>query len=301
MTQGQPRDNADLSFDPLHRSADIVQMIAWLTGEPGDVVRTKLEAERRRPGSTVAREYDGPRHVCAPELDAFYSHTSAFVYELAVWNRNLLKSRMRKWVGQRLSASGRPLDVLCMGDGLGFDSLHLARQGHRVTFFELPGLTERFARELFARSDVNVTVLTDRSLITCGSFDAITCFDVLEHVSDPAATVRWMRSQLRAGGLLYVSAPFYMIHRAYPTHLRANRRHSGSMKLYTDSGLELAGGVWTWHPLVFQAPGDGKLRCSRLTRWKLRLTGAVLALGRWTALPFRMVHLVRRLTNRPFH
>ncbi len=195
---------------------------------------------------------------------------------------------------------GKPLDILSIGDGLGFDCLHLARKGHRVTYFELPGLCETFARKLFERSGMDIPVLTDPGAIPLESFDAITCFDVLEHVPDPPAMVKMLVSYLRPGGMLYVSAPFYMIRSLYPTHLSKNRRFSGSLKLYEQAGLRLVGGQFTWYPIVLQKPAGEEAAKPSIDAIAVRLSGAVQMLGRVCAWPFVPIHVLRRMCNRRF-
>jgi SAM-dependent methyltransferase len=199
-----------------------------------------------------------------------------------------------------LARPGKPLDVLCIGDGLGFESLHFAARAHRVTYFELPGVSERFARRLFERSEAQIEVLTDPTQIPEGGFDAVTCLDVLEHVPDPPAMVRQIVSYLRPGGLLYVSAPFYMVLPWYPTHLRTNRRYSGSLSLFENSGMELVGGRFTWYPLVFRKAGGESTRRDRLACMLARMTAYPQMLGRLTAWPCIWVHWLRWFGNHRF-
>jgi SAM-dependent methyltransferase len=290
-------------FDPLHHLDQMAGLIGEISGEPIDKVTDRLERERAHPGCTVAEDFarcGGPRYRWGPHLESFYGSTNAFLYELAVWNRNSVKSRMRRWTERQMRRDGPPLDVLSVGDGLGFDCLHFASKGHRVTYFELPGLSERFARRLFQRSGVPVTVLTDTTAIQQQAYDAITCFDVLEHVPDPPAMVRTLASYLRPGGRLFVSAPFYVILPWYPTHLRSNRRYSGSLKLFRQAGLHLVDGKFNWCPIVLQKPdAAGAVYPQRGARY-VRLTAPILALGRLGAWPFSPVHLIRRQCNRPF-
>jgi 2-polyprenyl-3-methyl-5-hydroxy-6-metoxy-1,4-benzoquinol methylase len=291
------------NFDPLRNAKHMAELIGQITSEPLDVVREKLEQERRRPGSTVAEDFSrrgGRPYVWGPEMERFYGSTQAFLYELAVWNRNGAKAKMRRWTTRHLRGRRKPLDILGVGDGLGFDCLHLARKGHRLTYFELPGFSERFARNLFERCAAPVRVLSDLGEIPSAGFDAVTCFDVLEHVPDPPAVVRQLASYLRPGGRLYVSAPFYMIFPRYPTHLLANRQFSGSLELYQQAGLQLVGGRFHWYPVVFAKPEAGRAVSGGAASMLVRATGPVQAVGRWAASPFLPVHWLRRVCNRRF-
>jgi SAM-dependent methyltransferase len=297
---GDARPNG---FDPLGNLDHMASLIGEVSGESVAVVVDRLENERLHPGKTVADDFarhGGPRYEWGPHLESFYASTNAFLYELAVWNRNALKRRMRRWVTRHMACSGAALDVLSVGDGLGFDCLHLARKRHRVTYFELPGLGEQFARKLFQRSGYQIPMLTDPARIPLESFDAVTCFDVLEHVPDPPAMVRTLASYLRPGGLLYVSAPFFMVLPWYPTHLRSNRKFSGNLKLYRQAGLRLAGGCFSWLPIVLQkAGGDAPPRGIAETL-PVRLAIPFHLTGRVSAWAFSPGHLVRRICNRGF-
>jgi SAM-dependent methyltransferase len=287
------------AFNPLNKPEQMISLIAEITGESTEAVAARLERERRHPGCNVADDFaraGGPRYRWGPHLEAFYSATNAFIYELAVWNRNALKRRLRRWVSRHLGMQGKPLDVLSVGDGLGFDCLHFDARKHRMTYFELPGVTERFARRLFELSRREIPVLTDPETIPKESFDAITCFDVLEHVPDPLVIVKSLTSYLRPGGLLYVSAPFFMILPWYPTHLRANRKFAGSPALYEQAGLKLVGGQFTWYPIVLQKP-PVTIAASFFSTAIVRLTGLVQKIGRISAWPFYPVHLLRRVCN----
>jgi 2-polyprenyl-3-methyl-5-hydroxy-6-metoxy-1,4-benzoquinol methylase len=299
-------------------AAQLAGLISEITGESPEVVREKLHVECQHPGKTVADDFQrsgAPRYVFGPGMEAFYNKTQAFLYELAVWNRNELKKTTRRFTARHLGRARRPMDVLCIGDGLGFDCLHFCRKGHRVTYFDLPGPSEQFARRLFAQrtaSGVNdlasaaragadaaeISVLTDPGQIPRSAFDAITCFDVLEHVPDPPAMVRDIASYLRPGGYLYVSAPFYMLFPWYPTHLRTNRQYAGRLDLYTQAGLEIVGGRFTWYPLIVRKSGGEPLPNDFTLL--VRASGLVQQLGRWTRWPFLPIHWLRRMFNPKF-
>ncbi len=300
------QSNASIApFSPLTNARRMAELISDTTGAPVDEALRRLRDELADPGGSIARDVQARRltpYVWSDELIHFYGDTDGFLYELALWNRNKIKRRMRKWLRRFLDRSfRRKLDVLGYGDGLGFDCLDLHREGHRASYFELPGLTQRFAQRLFEKSGADISVLTDPGALLKDSYDVVSCLDVLEHVPDPEGMVRSIVELLRPDGLLVVHAPFYMIHPYYATHLRSNRRFAGDMKLYTRAGLELINGQPGWNPLVFRRVGsDAAERAGVATLTAIRATGAVLSLGRCGLLPLSLIHYLRRRNNQWF-
>lgn len=70
----------------------------------------------------------------------------------------------------------------------------------------------RIARELLPALGVTARIeqgsLSDRALIrSLGTFDVITCADVIEHVDDVPATIANLAGALAPGGLLYLAVP----------------------------------------------------------------------------------------------
>jgi 2-polyprenyl-3-methyl-5-hydroxy-6-metoxy-1,4-benzoquinol methylase len=285
--------------DALAQDAFALDAAAKATGRPLDDVRRILRAELSAPGSTVAAEIARRGivpHAWDQALIDFYQESDAFVFELIGWNRQGFKRSMRGWSRRFLRAEadrlGRPLSVLCHGDGLGLDAVAFAQDGHRVTYFEYPGPSERFARLAFDHADVQVEIHTDEPGLA-GPFDAVTSFDVLEHVPEPRETVSRLASLLHGDGLLLAHAPFYLILPNYPTHLAASRRHAGSTRLYERVGLNLVDGNTFWNPLAFRKGTDtGRASALRLAR--LRTVGLALKLGRHTSLPYRPIQALLR-------
>jgi len=291
------------------RSQDkIVTWIAELTKQPEKLVCTRLNDEFENPGINVSRAFSEAGlepFVWSKGLERFYENTDAFLYELVVWNRNKLKRRMRRWVAKYLAENyGQPQEVLSIGDGLGFDSLYLAQAGHRVSYFEVPGYSEHFARRLFAEQNSPVKVFTDLNKISAEAYDVVVCLDVLEHLREPSGQVKQITGYLRSSGLLIIHAPFYMIHPSSPTHMKANRRYSGSLSLYQEQDLKLVDGNFGWNPIVLRKlPDDLSTIESRSFILKvlgLRLCGLYLALGRFSTLPFCWVYTYRRKNNYMF-
>ncbi|MHC4396918.1 MAG: class I SAM-dependent methyltransferase [Planctomycetota bacterium] len=274
----------------------VVNWLSELTQQSPASVRSRLQQERDNLGINVAsdlRKNGIEPYKWSDELADFYSGTDAFLYELIIWNLNRCKRRMRQWIGRYLDRNvGNKLNVLTIGDGLGVDSIYLAKAGHCVTYFEISGYAQSFAKKLFKDCGLDINVIDDMHKIPAESYDVVLCLDVLEHVPDPPAFVKTMTRYLKPDGHLIVHAPFYQIRSNTPTHLKINRKYSGSLRLYEKHGLRLVGGELTWTPIVLKKicgkQKDISWRKPELLA--LRLAGLYLALGRFTVLPFLWIN-----------
>jgi SAM-dependent methyltransferase len=226
-------------------------------------------------------------YVWSDKLAAFYAENDGFLYGSIAWNRRDQKLAMRTLVAEFLAEHRPgPQKILCFGDGPGFDSLHLARCGHEVTYFEVSRMDLEFARCIFRDADAAVTTIEDDAQISEGQFDAISCMDVLEHVPDPPAVAAKFSRWLKPGGLLFVNAPFFLVSPDFPTHLDSNRRYSGSLALYRRHGFELLGGSRDWAPLVLSLGAPAKATGSAWHRLQIRLMGCFFSGARISSAPY---------------
>jgi SAM-dependent methyltransferase len=308
-SQTKSEESAPVCPIKLRDEEQVVPWIAEITGRAESTIRDCLRREFKRPGVNVVREFAEislEPYVWSEELVRFYEQTDAFLYELVVWNCNSLKRRMRSYITKYLAQyKGSSRNVLCIGDGLGIDSLYLAQNCQKVTYFELEGFSHRFATRIFSLADADIKVVSKPQHIPVESFDAVVCLDVLEHVRDVPAFLKQLTAYLRPGGIFIVHAPFYMIHPSNPTHLKANRKYSGKLDLYYQCGLKLVNGRFFWNPLIFEKVSDDtnrrKPQRSALGMFSLKLGGWYLSIGRFTVLPFLWIVFYRKKRNKPFN
>jgi SAM-dependent methyltransferase len=274
----------------------IVKWLSQLTNKSPMLVRSRLRKEWDSPGINVsdAMHQSGLEpHTWTGKLTEFYSQTDAFLYELIVWNLNKRKRRMRRRIGKYLYKNlGQHLNILTVGDGLGVDSIYLTRAGHHVTYIETSAYAQAFAKKLFADYAKDINILDDPNQIPKNSYDVVICLDVLEHVPDPPEFVKTITSYLKLNGHLIVHAPFFQIHPNTKTHLKSNRKYSGSLRLYEKHGLKLVGGEPTWSPIALKkiSGRENGYSSYKPKLLALRLAGLYLALGRFTILPFLWVN-----------
>ena len=99
----------------------------------------------------------------------------------------------------------RVLDVGCSTGHLGEA---LRAHGHHVTGIEYePALVAEARKRLDKVVEADVEALATTGNGFDGEFDCIVFADVLEHLRDPWAVVRWGERHLAAGGAMVVSVP----------------------------------------------------------------------------------------------
>lgn len=102
-----------------------------------------------------------------------------------------------------------PARVLDVGCGGGLLSESMARLGAQVTAIDLAPELVKVARlhslESGVQVDYRVQSVEDLAAEQPGSFDAVTCMEMLEHVPDPTAIIRACASLLKPGGKLFLS------------------------------------------------------------------------------------------------
>ena len=101
---------------------------------------------------------------------------------------------------------GRLLDIGC---GTGEFLEAATRRGWEVCGVELSARAARLARK--KGLDVRCCTLSSAPYAS-GSFDAVTCLDVLEHVADPLQDLQRARELLAPGGLLVMRVPNTVFH-----------------------------------------------------------------------------------------
>ena len=112
-----------------------------------------------------------------------------------------------RYIADRAALSGvRALDVGCGG---GLLSEALARAGALVTAIDLAPAVLDVARLHLHESALSVdyreTSVEDLAKQMPGTFDIVTCMEMLEHVPDPASVIRACATLLTSGGKLFLS------------------------------------------------------------------------------------------------
>lgn len=146
-----------------------------------------------------------------------------------VFSDESIESHLRDYVGfpfaeqiaplveRHLPARGAVADLGC---GFGSFVLRMRGKGHQAVGVELNSLevdwARRRAERLFPECAAQTMFLggdAARLPLPEGAFDAVTCWNLLEHVPDAAALVRQTWQLLRPGGSLFAICPNYFAFR----------------------------------------------------------------------------------------
>jgi SAM-dependent methyltransferase len=136
------------------------------------------------------------------QLSDLYRQMDTKVYESELRGRKrTAKSHLK--IVQRHARARRLLDVGCAS---GLFLMEAKQAGWNVTGIEPNETLCAYAREKLNReADIQCATL-ETALLETG-FDAITLWDVLEHVSDPQTFLQHCRSLLRSDGCLFLNVP----------------------------------------------------------------------------------------------
>lgn len=111
------------------------------------------------------------------------------------------------YIEARVGLAG--LRVLDVGCGGGLLAEGMARRGARVTGIDLAGAALQVARLHALESGVEVdyreVAVEELAAAEPGSYDLVTCLEMLEHVPDPAAVMAAIASLVRPGGQVICS------------------------------------------------------------------------------------------------
>jgi 2-polyprenyl-3-methyl-5-hydroxy-6-metoxy-1,4-benzoquinol methylase len=154
-----------------------------------------------------------------PEQMAEWYRRNSELYLFAISAYNLEYKRIRSNMKVLRLARGATLDY---GAGNGEILLELARRGHRATYYDVEGVTMRFARQRAANHGLAIEFFHTKEALAqyaaVNGFDTVFSFDVLEHLPDLPGELSFLSSLLKPGGLFVFDVPAGST-RAHPMHL----------------------------------------------------------------------------------
>jgi len=144
------------------------------------------------------------------------------LYLFAISAYNLEYKRIKSNLKVIRFARGSCLDY---GAGNGEILLELARRAHPVTYFDVEGVTMRFARTRAQQHGLTMNFARTKDDLKAAAqqhgFDTIFSFDVLEHLPDLPGELTFLSSLLAPNGVFVFDVPAGST-KAHPMHLNHN-------------------------------------------------------------------------------
>ncbi|HEX5433726.1 MAG TPA: class I SAM-dependent methyltransferase [Candidatus Angelobacter sp.] len=141
------------------------------------------------------------------------------LYLFAISAYNLEYKRIKSNLKVIRFARGSCLDY---GAGNGEILLELARRGHPVTYFDVEGVTMKFAQKRAQQHGLAMDVARSKDELKAAAqkrgFDTIFSFDVLEHLPDLPGELTFLSSLLAPNGVFVFDVPAGST-KAHPMHL----------------------------------------------------------------------------------
>ncbi len=123
--------------------------------------------------------------------------------------RDFRREALFNLIRKELHADSRCVDVGC---GTGFMVERIADLGIHITGIDSSETLIAFAqRRMVHRPNVQLHVSSILDLPSYGTFDALLCLDVIEHIEDDAAALQMLRRACRPGGKLILTVPAFRL------------------------------------------------------------------------------------------
>jgi 2-polyprenyl-3-methyl-5-hydroxy-6-metoxy-1,4-benzoquinol methylase len=165
------------------------------------------------PGANVARVTDDENDFYGREYWFSHQENDLGFSNIRIRSRTDLPERCLYWLRTVLKYKLSPGQVLEIGSAHGGFVALLRWAGFDATGLELSPWVVAFARDTFGVPMLLGPV--EGQQIESGSLDAIVLMDVLEHLPDPASTMRHCLSLLKPNGVLIIQTPCLPEGRSY--------------------------------------------------------------------------------------
>ena len=138
----------------------------------------------------------------------FYKTTPNYIFELMEYHSTESKQKLSNTVIE-ISKRYNVHSILDFGAGICQDSILAAKNSFNSTAADIPGKTFDFGKWRIKKYQPHISTLDiiDDSPLT-ENYDAITCFEVLQHVVNPEKTLLHLKHHLTNDGRLFITTRF---------------------------------------------------------------------------------------------
>lgn len=172
------------------------------------------------------------------QVEDWFKKNSTYLFELSEFHSGPLRKRITRQVLDFCKKSNVS-SILDYGGGIGEDSIQAAKRDYEAWMADLPSQTMEYAKWRAKKYGLLIDFIeikNDRPLKY--TFDAITCFEVVQHLFNPEKVVKHLIKHLNPGGYLFLTTRFH--NPEYPLALKKNEKYEeGMVEFITSNGMAL--------------------------------------------------------------
>lgn len=143
------------------------------------------------------------------QVEAWFKETDQYIFELMEVQSAPLRKQLNKRV-LNLYKKYKVRSVLDFGGGVGQNSIEAARAGFKATLADLPSKTLEFAKWRIRNQSLPVKIIEVKNDVPLkAKYDAITCFEVFQHLLRPLKVAKHLAKHLKKGGVLMITIRFH--------------------------------------------------------------------------------------------
>lgn len=181
------------------------------------------------------------------EVAAFYQETTNYILELIEYHSTPGRKRLTQ-IAIDIIKKFKGKDIVDFGAGIGQDSINQALAGLNATAVDLAGWTFEFAKWRFKKHKLNINYVDIIPGIKPleDMYDAITCFEVMQHLVNPEVTLAHFYEHLNLNGVFLMTARFKG---NYELALKENEHYEGQFcQIVENYGFILEDKIHMWGP-----------------------------------------------------
>ena len=237
----------------LEQIAQHISVVAKDSGVdlPVASVLQLIEIDRQNPGAAViqdVRAFDVVPFAMSEQMDCLYKNGFGLAIELASTYDDPGRLQMAAFIICALQEMqmdmSEPLRILALGDGIGIDTIRIAKAGFCVDYMDYDQSNmSKIATLNFEQASSDPLIADRISVIhrVAHKYDAIVCLEVIEHVSSPREFASNIAEYLADQGVLFISECFNGIENRWPTHLQSNEKYAGSLPWLLQNEFSMIG------------------------------------------------------------
>ncbi|MBI5057050.1 MAG: glycosyltransferase [Nitrospirae bacterium] len=191
----------------------------------------------------------------------FYRRTDSYLFDLVQYNYE--NSYYIQWTDDILNFCAGlkkdrgELNVLDFGGGIGSQMISLSKmKGTKLSYADIPGKTFDYAKWRFNRRHIDIDMIdaSKEDFLDGRMFDVVITLDVVEHLVDPEAAVRYLTRHIKPDGYLAVVTSFVDNHGEAGWHLNVDKYTDEAFYDFIKSlGMEMLNGEY---PRIFQKSNE---------------------------------------------